>query len=386
MNISESSRNDRSYKSTESSAAHILLMRKECISRTISAAEQSLKIKLCSLKPDNLGLSPYNARYLQNKLLNIQSVLELYGSLLRMCLADQDKPLSQCTIIDYGGGIGVLSLLAVEAGIGNVVYNDIYEVSCGDVKKLAAAVRVKLPHVVCGDIDKLLDTIESKSFEVDGIVSYDVLEHIYDIKSHFSTIRSRVRHPVKIIYGSGANAKNPVIVRSLAKVQQDVENNDRNRQACDKARDSSLSYLKIRKDIISRNSPQLAEGEINRLAIATRGLREDDISQVVQSYMQTGKIAYSINHPTNTCDPLTGNWCEHLIEPKWLRSKLEEIGYSTKIQPGMYHAPSTGLKGYAKRLLNGIIRVLGDQGVIVAPYYVVVARARPTREKNTGSY
>jgi len=342
-------------------------------SKLINSAQERLRNKLCQLDPNSLEISDYNARYLKDKLLNIDEILELYGTLLCLCLADQSKPFSQCTIVDYGGGIGVLSLLALEAGVGNVVYNDIFDVSCSDVAKLSSALEMKIPHIVCGDVEDLLDAIVTRSLRIDGIVSYDVLEHIYDVRAHFSTIHARLRNPAKLVYGSGANSRNPKIVRSLGKIHNEVEHVDRDKNPSDKSRDSSQSYLTIRKRLISESSPQLTEKEVVRLASATRGLNTGDIRRVVADYVETGHVSFPINHPTNTCDPLTGNWCEHLIDLGWLKSELEGIGYSVKIHPGIYHTYRTDIKSCIKRLLNSIIAIFDYQGLIVAPYYVVEA-------------
>jgi hypothetical protein len=46
------------------------------------------------------------------------------------------------------------------------------------------------------------------------------------------------------------------------------------------------------------------------LAKKTRGLMKDDIEKLVEEYIASGKITYQPDHPTNTCDPYTGNWAD----------------------------------------------------------------------------
>lgn len=77
-----------------------------------------------------------------------------------------------------------MSLLAAELGVGTVIYNDIYDVSCKDIEILSNALGLKPDHIVCGDVDDLVSYLQEKSISINVIVSYDVLEHIYDVDSH----------------------------------------------------------------------------------------------------------------------------------------------------------------------------------------------------------
>lgn len=103
-----------------------------------------------------------------------------------------------------------------------------------------------------------------------------------------------------------------------------------------KERDTLEAYFSARKKIISTYAPELKPEEVEYLAHSTRGLRQDDIQRSVDEYRQTGRISYKIDDPTNTCDPYTGNWCEHLIDFCWLTQVVREAGFSAEILPGCY--------------------------------------------------
>jgi len=75
-------------------------------------------------------------------------------------------------LVDYGGGSGLLSFLALEAGIGTVIYNDIYDVSCEDARKLGQALHLPLSRIVCGDVDELVSYLRKEKINVNAIVSY----------------------------------------------------------------------------------------------------------------------------------------------------------------------------------------------------------------------
>jgi hypothetical protein len=177
---------------------------------------------------------------------------------------------------------------------------------------------------------------EKKKINVNAIVSYDVIERIYDIKHHFETLGSLPRTFV-VVYASSTNSKNPLIVRRLRKKQIEAEYITRERTWRHKERDTLKAYFTVRKKIIAAYAPELSPAEIEHLARATRGLRQDDIEKCVDEYRQRGTISYQIADPTNTCDPYTGNWCEHLIDFGWLERTVRNAGFcQVKILAGFY--------------------------------------------------
>jgi hypothetical protein len=287
--------------------------------------------------------------------------------------------LERFVFVDYGGGTGLLSFLAKEAGIGTVVYSDIYDVSCADVKVTSRALGLPLDHVVNGDLDDLIGYLRRKSIMANSVASYDVLEHIYDVEAHFKRLRALSDGSFRIVYGSGANAKNRRRARSIIKEQLAVELKTREREWGHKERDSLEAYLETRKRMISSYAPDLRSEQIEQLSGWTRGLMKSDIEKCVDEYKRTGAIAYRPKHPTNTCDPHTGNWCEHLIDPQWLAKTLRGNGYSAKILGGPYSISGSLLKRCAKLLLNTIIRLLGNWSLFLARYYVVYADSHAAR-------
>lgn len=85
---------------------------------------------------------------------------------------------SMKSILDYGGGTGILSILALELGIHEVYYNDIYDISCIDAKKIANAMGYVKKAYIKGDVVEVYRFCKENNVFFDGIVSYDVLEHI----------------------------------------------------------------------------------------------------------------------------------------------------------------------------------------------------------------
>ncbi len=276
-------------------------------------------------------------------------------------------------MVDSGGGSGLISFLASEMGIGTVIYNDIYDVSCMDAGRLSNILGLTLDHCVCGDVDELVSYLHKDSIFINAIISFDLLEHIYDVESYFKKLGCLAVCKFRIVYASSANVANPVYVHNVKKMQIKTEYRNRGKKWGHKERDSLQAFLDVRKNMISAYAPDLSSDLVNRLACATRGLIQQDIEKCIDEFRRQGTISYRPDHPTNTCDPYTGNWCEHLIDFEWLEQILKKQGFSVKIMTGRYNLCGSLLKKSVKMFLNIMIQILGRRGMFIAPYYLVYA-------------
>lgn len=155
---------------------------------------------------------------------------------------------------------------------------------------------------------------------------------------------------------------------------REVEYKDREKNWGHKERDALQSYFTIRKNIASTHAPTLSENEINLLAKETRGLIKDDIEYCINNYIQTGKLSYTPNHATNTCDPYTGNWAEHLMDTTFIERTFREIGFDVSIMNGYYGFSDQWHIQVIKCILNLAISMFGRNGITLAPYYIVHAQ------------
>ena len=337
-------------------------------------AKNRLRTKVMELDLDSLDISDYNKRYLSNKRSHLSASLNLYGSLLVETLERLDpQHINDLVLVDYGGGSGFLSFLALEAGFGTVVYNDIYHVSGIDVQAISAKFSLPISHIACGDIDDLVSYVRRNKLNIDAVVSYDCLEHIYDVKEHFKSLANLSDSSFTVLYGSGANIANPRYVNTVKSQQIKAEFQNSEKEWGHKERDSLEAFFDIRKRMIVEYAAELDESDVTYLASATRGLMKPEIHKAIDEYRITGEISYKISHPTNTCDPKTGNWCEHLMEFDWLTKVVSDAGFKNRILPGMYYNFSGSL---ARRVLvhtaNLAIKLLGKNAMSIAPYYLIV--------------
>lgn len=342
-----------------------------------------LLIKLENLDIKSLNISEYNQRKLVMKTSNVKGVLDLYSRILYSCLHKNYNLNQKFVIVDYGGGCGLFSLLAAELGICSVIYNDIYDVSCKDVEFLSNHLNIKLDYIVPGDVNELLSFLNNKSIIVNAIASYDVIEHIYDIELHFNQLAKFQKPKFRIVYASGANILNKNYVNRVTPVQIEAELKGTERKWGHKECSSLDSYLNIRKNIISAYDTTLTTEQVDKLAHLTRGLIKCDIEKSVDEYRETGKITHNITHPTNTCDPYTGSWCENLIDFNWLNDVISKAGFSVGIFPDYYlFCVFFNLTCSRKKLITKSIntlycylltRLLGFKGMFLASHYIVFA-------------
>jgi len=107
------------------------------LAHRIETAACHLGDKLTSLDIKSVGISEYNQRYLSTKIFQLKGSLQTYAYLLWLSFRDRLTPVDNAVFVDYGGGRGVMSFLAKEMGVKTVIYNDIYDVSCVDVRRLS---------------------------------------------------------------------------------------------------------------------------------------------------------------------------------------------------------------------------------------------------------
>jgi hypothetical protein len=339
----------------------------------INAAAARLFPALSRLDVNTLDISDYSKKYLAKYVRNPRNTLQRYSYILSLATACSPVPLDHCVFVEYGGGTGIMSLLAKELKIGTVIYNDIYDVSCSDARIIGEALENQADYYVSGDLDDIITFLRKNSLSCDAIASYDVLEHIYDVELFLKTLPHLSEKGLTVAMSSGANAANPFIRKSLVKRQLNVEYKDREKEWGHKERDSLRAYFSIRKEIISSHY-QLTEREVDQLARATRGMIESDIRTCVDTYVKTHTFPPELSHPTNTCDPYTGNWAEHVMDPYSLARILSECGFETAVLTGYYGRYSQGALRIGTTLLDLSISLLGRYGITVAPFYTVYGR------------
>jgi 2-polyprenyl-3-methyl-5-hydroxy-6-metoxy-1,4-benzoquinol methylase len=342
--------------------------------KEINSAAERLYEKLVNLDINSLESSEYIRHYFSKLLKNLTGTLQQYSYLMSICLAKNKKPLNDFIFVDYGGGSGVFSLLAKEMGIGTVIYNDIYNISCRDSKEIADSIGIAADEYICGEIREIIDFCKRSSIQCDVLGSYNVIEHIYNIQDFLYQLAFLSENGFITVLGTGANPYNPILRRMILKHHYQREFISRKREYGHKEGDSLRAYVNIRRDMINKYAAnQLDSNEINLLVRLTRGLNERDILKCVRNYLDDSVLPElsDSKFPTNTCDPYTGNWAERLMDPHELSNILKTKGFTTQILAGIYGYDYRFILNFIGRFANKFMNLFPRQALLLAPYYIL---------------
>lgn len=340
----------------------------------INVAATELHEKLKHLNINLLNISEYNKRYFGDYLQNMHKTIQRHSYILSWAVASVNVPLNKFVFFDHGGGLGILSLLAKQLNIGTVIYNDIYDLSCKDAKIIGEALGIQADHYIQGDIEDVITFFKKKSIFCNAIASNDVIEHIYDIDRFLNNIYLLSNKLMNVTMSTNANSSNPLIKRILMRNQRKMEYEGREKKWGDKERDTLKAYRKIRKEIIQTYAADLNNKEVQRLIDTTRGMIVQDIKSCIDNYLKTKQFPTQPEHPTNTCDPYTGNWAEHLMNTNSLKEILVKTGFEVKILPGYYGRYKNFILRIIGNFLNLIIYSSDWFGIKLAPFYTVYGK------------
>ena len=93
----------------------------------------------------------------------------------------------------------------------------------------------------------------------------------------------------------------------------------------------------------------------------------------VDDYMATGVMAPAPPHPTNTCDPHTGSWFEHLLPINDYQRLMEKNGFEYFLKNGFYNTnyPQWYLN-LITPIVNFEIKLLSTSGILLAPFVSII--------------
>jgi 2-polyprenyl-3-methyl-5-hydroxy-6-metoxy-1,4-benzoquinol methylase len=333
------------------------------LAELINGQAATLYDKLFSLPVEKLGLPDHCLLYFRSSHFNrLFFSIETSARLLYNAITLREKPVTEITIMDYGAGVGTLYMLAKMIGCKKVIYNDFLEEWRISALKIAEAVNISIDEYMLGDIDDTLRTLEQKNIRCDIITSRNVIEHVYNLEHFFKSIQ--YHQPQALIYSSTtANFYNPAahIKHVLWHKKWEKE------------------YFRQRMDIIKRTGLTQA-GEVYKLAKKTKGLATDDLLKAVREYKTSRTLPDPAEHYSNTCEPNTGVWAEHLLRFEQYRKAIGTENYSIGFLPGFWDTHySRPWKNIFASVMNSMIRMGG--GVPFAPFIYVIAKPKEATGK-----
>ena len=332
----------------------------------IAVATREIQKKALALDVNALALPPYAATYLGKIFTQLPAVLRKQSYLLEHAICATGDP-GRTVLVDHGGGMGIMSLLARHAGVGHVIYNDINPISCSAAQLLADKLGAKAHDYVCGGIPHLQEFLTDQQLNVSALTSSNVIEHVYDL-NHFAEMLSNLGNPdLTLAMATNIVDENRRRRRRFMAYHRKLEQRGRGT--------GSPSYLSIRDKLIRSHAPTLGDDCVRQLASRTRGQAKDDILRVVNRFLSDKALPPEPEHPTNTCDPESGDTCDRLLPAAQLAAPFERVGFHVRILSGFY-APDgrASLDRFARKSANLAIRMMGRHGLAISPFLTIHAQ------------
>ncbi len=340
----------------------LFLPQKDQLSRLIQEKAEELLKKLQDLPVEQLGMPDYCLAYFKGShFKRLFFSIETSAHLLYNSISLSKKPVQEIVLMDYGAGVGTLYTLAKMIGCNKVIYNDHLSDWKLSAQLIAEAIGVNVDEYITGDIDTTLEELSVKNLQCDIITSRNVIEHIYKLEDFYGAIARK--QPKALVYSSTtANYNNPGsrIKHTLWHKKWEKE------------------YLKERKSFIAGYAPQLETSIVASLATLTRGMAIQEIKKTVDLYYTSQKLPKPLAIGSNTCDPSNGVWAEHIIPFNEYRKLIDERNYKIHFLPGFWDTHySKGWKNLMGKILNSVIKLNWNVGILVAPFIYVVAEKSP---------
>lgn len=273
----------------------------------------------------------------------------------------QGAAIHAITFVDYGAGLGTLFMLAARLPFKAVIYNDHLKIWCTSASVISERLNLKISHFIEGDIDELISFCKQQHITPDIISSRNVIEHIYNLNEFFSRIGETF--PGVIVYSTTtANLHNPAMHLKHILLHRSVENK---------------YFIEQRKQLITARIKDISQTQLDKAIRLTRGKALKDFDNALDEITRTGTVMQPRNLRSNTCDSITGVWAEHLLSKRDYEIITAGAGFTLLYQPGFWDVNyKNAFMNIFSKIMNSLIRISGDSGVLFSPFVSVIAVRR----------
>ena len=310
--------------------------------------------KLQEVGPDLPGCSTHAREYLQHLIRHAPYYTQIAAFHLNLLGSQLAIPWSTVRLVDFGAGNGLMGLLAVYSGAGSVVVQDINPEFTHAAQVLARQLSLYPEAFITGDERQLQEWCSQQNWNPHGLVSFDVIEHVYDLDQLFHCFRE-LNPQLQLIMGTGVNAHHPLKRRAFMKMQQTDEWNGGSSVDRSLYGPSSSAFRDIRRNILQQHWPEITPAQLEEWVSRTRGMHRGDIIRAITRYQENKLLPEPPDHPTNTCDPVTGSWTERLLTLQEYRTILQRHQYRMEVTDGFYNDGEGGIRSVFLKLLNAAL-------------------------------
>jgi hypothetical protein len=327
--------------------------------------------QLLSINVDATQMQPYCKRYLQHIIENALYYCNIYNQILHTVIQNTSINKKEICLVDYGAGNGIMGMYAKYMGFKKVFIVDVNDSFVLAAKELSEIVDVEIDGYITGDWVTQPELFHN--VYPNAIVSFDVIEHIYNLNIFFRNLH-RVNASIVSVFGTGVNAHNPIKNNYFKKLQ--IKDELKGGEPTDFILYGSTAtppFIKIRETIIATYAPNLPAEKVTLLSKYTRGMHQKDIENAVKNFIENHQIPTLITHPTNTCDPLTGSFTERLLTKSEYATIYNNAGFSVQFINGFYNQYNPSIKSKLMVIANWLVKIIG---IKIAPYILLVGKSR----------
>jgi hypothetical protein len=275
-------------------------------------------------------------------------------------------------LLDYGAGNGLLGLFAKHCGFKTVYSIDLNESFVKAAQLLNNQLKYPVDIILTGDWDAVVRFCKTNPVP-DAVAGTDVIEHIYDVGIFLKNIKA-LNAAMLTVFTTAAVTANPFKTYTIKKLQQQDEYQWSNPEHTSSNNPyGGFPFIEVRKRIIQQHF-NLPEDQTATLASATRGMNKEDILNAVTTFIRTKQLPKTINHPTNTCDPMTGSWTEQLLPVETYKTLYQNAGFHLTVYNGFYNEWQQGWKSFLLKAINRYIRFTNRFGRWLSPYIVLTGK------------
>ena len=312
---------------------------------------------LSEINYEKLPASDCNEQYISREKPAFIYFLMIYSYCIKKGIQESRVPLSDITMIDFGGGSGFLSIFAKKIGVGRVIYVDIDPLSIETVTLLKAKLGIGPDTIIHGSSDCLAAWCLEKNVSPDLLIATDVIEHAYNLDVLFDEL-IRINSNMRMLFTTASTPYNPYVKSRLHRMMDAYEHGTIEKP----------NYYTKRMLYIKQRFTTLNDQEVKDWALRTRGMIYTDIDNAVKKNFCPQTLGAH-----NTCDPETGNWTERILPIRYYRDLLSKHEYTVSVYKGFYNDQRTQKwKTVACQCINQIIRISGKAGFLLSPFMLLV--------------
>lgn len=287
-------------------------------------------------------------------------------------------------VLEIGCGMGFHSMIMALSDVSKVTALDQNENHVSILRNMIKAINhLDLNHkmeVICGDAINL--GLQSSKYDV--IQALDVLSHCQDLDRLISEVK-RVGKPESILYIlDGNNGLRFGHTKEIIRLQYLAEHGPlekANREG--RCSGFESTYLNTRKEIIRKYFTALDVRTINDLAKRTAGMYGPQIIRFAEKFLSGKNVTQEeIPYPDVYTvkpfyrNPVNGMWPDIAFSPYKLKNYLNNKGIYMRLIPYKHAVVSGGLKGFVKRQISILVRLLYPASIFIAPGFELLGRIK----------